>query len=35
MGDGTPGPITLQLREALVAIQEGRAEDRFGWTLPV
>ncbi|HVM54103.1 MAG TPA: branched-chain amino acid aminotransferase [Acidimicrobiales bacterium] len=35
MGDGTPGPITLQLREALVAIQEGRAEDRFGWMLPV
>ncbi|HEX4905721.1 MAG TPA: branched-chain amino acid aminotransferase [Acidimicrobiales bacterium] len=34
MGDGTPGPITLRLREALVAIQEGRADDAFGWTSP-
>jgi branched-chain amino acid aminotransferase len=34
MGDGTPGPITLRLREALVAIQEGRADDPFGWTSP-
>jgi branched-chain amino acid aminotransferase len=35
MGDGTPGPMTLRLREALVAIQEGRAEDTFGWMSPV
>ena len=35
MGDGTPGTITLRLREALVAIQEGRADDSFGWRLPV
>jgi branched-chain amino acid aminotransferase len=35
MGDGTPGPVTLRLREALVAIQEGRADDPFGWTSPV
>lgn len=32
VGHGTPGPITLRLREALVAIQEGRADDPFGWT---
>ena len=31
MGDGAPGPTTLRLREALVAIQEGRADDPFGW----
>lgn len=35
MGDGTPGPVTLGLREALVAVQEGRAEDRFGWMIAV
>jgi branched-chain amino acid aminotransferase len=35
MGDGTPGPITLRLREALVAIQEGRAEDPFGWRVSI
>jgi branched-chain amino acid aminotransferase len=31
MGDGAPGSTTLRLREALVAIQEGRADDPFGW----
>jgi branched-chain amino acid aminotransferase len=31
MGDGSPGSMTLRLREALVAIQEGRADDPFGW----
>ena len=35
MGDGAPGPITIRLREALVTIQEGRAEDTFGWTSPI
>jgi branched-chain amino acid aminotransferase len=35
MGDGEPGPTTLRLREALVAIQEGRAEDPFGWMVPL
>jgi branched-chain amino acid aminotransferase len=35
MADGAPGPITLRLRDALVAIQEGRADDPFGWRLPV
>ena len=31
MGDGEPGPVTMRLREELVAIQEGRAADPFGW----
>jgi len=32
---GTPGPVTTHLREALVALQEGRAPDPFGWRVPV
>ena len=35
IGDGNPGPVTVRLREALVAIQEGRAADPFGWRVPV
>ena len=35
MGDGAPGPVTLRLREALVAIQEGRADDPFGWRVKI
>jgi branched-chain amino acid aminotransferase len=35
MADGSPGPITMQLREALVAIQEGRADDPFGWRVKI
>jgi branched-chain amino acid aminotransferase len=31
LGDGTVGPNTARLREALVAVQQGRAEDRHGW----
>ncbi|MGN6375654.1 MAG: branched-chain amino acid aminotransferase, partial [Sphingomonas sp.] len=31
IGDGTPGPVTLRLREALTAIQRGTAEDVHGW----
>jgi len=31
IGDGQPGPITLELREELGKIQEGRAPDPFGW----
>jgi branched-chain amino acid aminotransferase len=31
VGDGTPGPITMQLREALLAIQTGHAADPHGW----
>jgi len=31
VGDGTPGPVTMQLRERLVAIQTGQAPDPHGW----
>jgi branched-chain amino acid aminotransferase len=31
VGDGEPGPVTLQLRDALLAIQEGRAADHQSW----
>jgi branched-chain amino acid aminotransferase len=32
VGDGGVGAETVKLREALVAIQRGEAEDRHGWT---
>ncbi|MEU0115654.1 branched-chain amino acid aminotransferase [Streptomyces bobili] len=28
---GGPGPVTMKLREALLDIQRGKAEDRHGW----
>jgi branched-chain amino acid aminotransferase len=31
VGDGTPGPISGQLREQLLGIQTGRLPDRHGW----
>jgi branched-chain amino acid aminotransferase len=31
VGDGTPGPVTMQLREHLVGIQTGREPDTHGW----
>ncbi|MBE7188992.1 branched-chain amino acid aminotransferase [Jatrophihabitans endophyticus] len=31
IGDGTPGPITMQLREQLLAVQTGQAPDPHGW----
>ncbi len=31
VGDGTPGPVTMRLRQALLDIQTGRAADPFGW----
>jgi branched-chain amino acid aminotransferase len=31
VGDGTPGPITLALREKLLGIQNGKVEDTHGW----
>ncbi|MCP5328905.1 MAG: branched-chain amino acid aminotransferase [Steroidobacteraceae bacterium] len=31
VGDGSVGPETRKLREALVAIQQGEAPDRHGW----
>jgi branched-chain amino acid aminotransferase len=35
VGSGEIGPVTQKLRAALVAIQNGQAEDRYGWTLKV
>ncbi|MFG2597448.1 branched-chain amino acid aminotransferase [Streptomyces sp. NPDC048462] len=34
-GDGTPGPVTLRLRERLLDIQRGTAEDTHGWMHPL
>jgi branched-chain amino acid aminotransferase len=31
VGDGTPGPITMQLREHLTGIQTGTVEDTHAW----
>jgi branched-chain amino acid aminotransferase len=31
VGDGEPGPVTLQIRKELMDIQYGRAEDSHGW----
>jgi branched-chain amino acid aminotransferase len=31
VGDGTPGPATIELRQRLLDVQSGRAEDRHGW----
>ncbi len=31
VGDGTPGPLTTGLREALLDIQHGRVADSHGW----
>ena len=31
VGDGNPGEVTMKLREALVNIQTGRAEDKHNW----
>lgn len=31
VGDGQPGPVTLRLRERLLAIQTGAAPDAHGW----
>jgi branched-chain amino acid aminotransferase len=33
IGSGGPGQLTTRLRERLVAIQRGSAEDRHGWVL--
>jgi branched-chain amino acid aminotransferase len=35
LGDGSPGPNTRRLRDALVAVQRGEAADRHGWTRAV
>jgi branched-chain amino acid aminotransferase len=34
-GDGTPGPVTTELRHALIDLQYGRAADPHGWRHPV
>ncbi|MEE4494763.1 branched-chain amino acid aminotransferase [Streptomyces sp. BE230] len=34
-GDGTPGPVTLKLRERLLDIQRGTTEDTHGWMHPL
>jgi branched-chain amino acid aminotransferase len=31
VGDGTPGPVSLRLREQLLALQTGRTDDPHGW----
>src|SRR5689334_21482572 len=31
IGDGTPGPVAMQLREHLVGVQTGRLPDAHGW----
>jgi len=31
IGDGTPGPVTMRLREELLAIQYGHGADPHGW----
>jgi branched-chain amino acid aminotransferase len=31
VGDGSPGPITMRLRDTLLALQTGRAPDPHGW----
>lgn len=31
IGDGRPGSLTMRLRDELIAIQEGRVPDEFGW----
>ncbi len=35
IGDGKPGPKTMDLRQHLTDIQFGRAQDPFGWTVKV
>jgi branched-chain amino acid aminotransferase len=35
IGDGGVGPISARLFKELMDIQYGKAEDRFGWTMPV
>jgi branched-chain amino acid aminotransferase len=35
IGDGRAGPVATSVREAIVAVQEGRDDDPFGWLVPV
>jgi branched-chain amino acid aminotransferase len=34
IGDGAPGPVTLELRDALIDLQHGRVPDPHGWLYP-
>ena len=31
IGDGTPGPVSMALREQLLALQTGQSPDPHGW----
>jgi branched-chain amino acid aminotransferase len=35
VGDGKPGPVTMKLRETLLALQTGQREDTHGWMHPI
>jgi branched-chain amino acid aminotransferase len=35
VGDGSPGPLTMKLRESLLDIQHGRVADTRGWLHPI
>jgi branched-chain amino acid aminotransferase len=35
VGDGRPGPVTMQLRNALLDLQHGKSPDTHGWRLRV
>jgi branched-chain amino acid aminotransferase len=35
IGDGNPGPITIQLKDEYMGIANGLKPDRFGWLTPV
>jgi branched-chain amino acid aminotransferase len=35
VGDGTPGPVTMQLRQALLDVQTGHSPDLHGWMHPL
>ena len=35
LGDGTPGPVTMDLRRRLLDVQYGRTPDRHGWVVRV
>jgi branched-chain amino acid aminotransferase len=35
VGDGKPGPITLEIQGDFFDYVEGRVEDRHGWMTPV
>jgi branched-chain amino acid aminotransferase len=35
VGDGTPGPVTMRLRRALLDLHQGRLADPCGWMYPI